>query len=55
VHRRLIAITSIAWVPLLLLAGLGLQAAGIGRLSFLDDVEVQVGFWLPSQCSSGPS
>jgi hypothetical protein len=43
-HRRLITITSIAWVPLLLLDLLGRQAAGIGRLSFLHDVEVQVRF-----------
>jgi len=41
-HRRLITITSIAWVPLLLLDSLGSQAASIGRLSFLHDVEVQV-------------
>lgn len=40
-HRRLITITSIAWVPLLLLDSLGSQAASIGRLSFLQDVEVQ--------------
>jgi hypothetical protein len=43
-YRRLITITSIAWVPLLLLDRLGSQAAGIGRLSFLHDVEVQVRF-----------
>lgn len=43
-HRRLIIITSIAWVPLLLLDNLGSQAIGIGRLSFLHDVEVQVRF-----------
>ncbi len=43
-HRRLITITSIAWVPLLLLDSLGSQAASIGRLSFLHDVEVQVRF-----------
>jgi hypothetical protein len=42
-HRRLITITSIAWVPLLLLDLLGSQAA-TGRLSFLHDVEVQVRF-----------
>ena len=42
--RRLIAITSIAYVPLLLLDRLGSQAANIGRLSFLHDVEVQVRF-----------
>jgi hypothetical protein len=43
-HRRLITITSFAWVPLLLLDLLGRQAAGIGRLAFLHDVEVQVRF-----------
>jgi hypothetical protein len=43
-HRRLITITSIAWVPLLLLDSLGSQAASIGRLSFLHDVEVQARF-----------
>jgi hypothetical protein len=43
-HRRLITITSIAWVPLLLLDSLGSQAASTGRLSFLHDVEVQVRF-----------
>jgi hypothetical protein len=43
-HRRLITITSIAWVPLLLLDLLGSQAGSIGRLSFLHDVEVQVRF-----------
>src|SRR5271156_3064533 len=43
-YRRGIAITSIAWVPLLLLDLLGSQAASIGRLSFLHDVEVQVRF-----------
>jgi hypothetical protein len=43
-HRRLIAITSIAWVPLLLLDSLGSQATSTGRLSFLHDVEVQVRF-----------
>jgi hypothetical protein len=43
-HRRLITITSIAWVPLLLLDILGSQAASVGRLSFLHDVEVHVRF-----------
>jgi hypothetical protein len=43
-HRRLIAITAIAWVPLLLLDILGSQATSIGGLSFLHDVEVQVRF-----------
>ena len=43
-YRRLIIITAIAWVPLLLLDRLGPQAASIGQLSFLHDVEVQVRF-----------
>jgi hypothetical protein len=43
-HRRLIAITLIAWLPLLLLDRLGSQAGSIGRLSFFHDVEVQVRF-----------
>jgi hypothetical protein len=43
-QRRLIAITSIAWVPLMLLSGLSSHVARVGGLSFLDDVEVQVRF-----------
>ena len=43
-HRRLITITLIAWLPLLLLDRLGSQAGSIGRLSFLHDAEVQVRF-----------
>jgi hypothetical protein len=43
-HRRLITITLIAWLPLLLLDNLGSQASSIGRLSFLHDVEVQARF-----------
>jgi hypothetical protein len=43
-HRRLITVTSIAWVPLLLLDSLGSHAASTGQLSFLHDVEVQVRF-----------
>jgi hypothetical protein len=43
-HQRLIAITSIARVPLLLLDSLGSQATSIGQLSFLHDLEVQVRF-----------
>jgi hypothetical protein len=43
-QRRLIAITSIAWVPLLLFSGLSSHVARGGGLSFLDDVEVQVRF-----------
>jgi hypothetical protein len=43
-HRRLITITLITWLPLLLLDRLGSQAGSIGRLSFFHDVEVQVRF-----------
>jgi hypothetical protein len=44
VHRRLLIITLIAWLPLLLLAALGRSAGNLGRLSFLHDVEVHVRF-----------
>ncbi len=44
VHRRLLMITAVVWVPLLLLAALDPSAANLGRLSFLHDVEVQVRF-----------
>jgi len=44
VHRRLLIITLVAWVPLLLLATLGSSAANIARLSFFHDVEVHVRF-----------
>jgi hypothetical protein len=43
VHRRLLIITLVAWLPLLLLATLG-SSAGDVRLSFLHDIEVQVRF-----------
>jgi hypothetical protein len=43
-HRRLVAITLVAWLPLLLLATLGSSAGTTGRLSFLRDVEVHVRF-----------
>jgi hypothetical protein len=43
-HRRLIVITAIAWVPLLLLTTLSSSAGNVGRLSFLHDVEVHVRF-----------
>lgn len=39
-HRRLLTITLIAWLPMLLLSGLG----GVSRLSFFRDVEVHVRF-----------
>jgi hypothetical protein len=44
VHRRLLVITLIAWLPLLLLAALGPSTGSLGRLSFLHDVEVHVRF-----------
>src|SRR5437879_136677 len=44
VHRRLLIITMVAWLPLLLLAMFGSSVASIGRLSFFRDVEVQVRF-----------
>jgi hypothetical protein len=43
-HRRLLIITLIAWLPLLLLGFLGPSAGSLGRLSFLHDVEVHVRF-----------
>lgn len=43
VHRRLLTITMIAWLPMLLLDFLGSRAE-TGRLTFLHDVEVQVRF-----------
>jgi hypothetical protein len=44
-HRRLLVITAVAWVPLLLLTtAQGFLAGGLGRLSFLHDVEVHVRF-----------
>jgi hypothetical protein len=44
VHRRLLIITLVAWLPLLLLATLGSSAGNVGRLSFFHDVEVHVRF-----------
>jgi hypothetical protein len=43
-HRRLLMITAVAWLPLLLLAALGRSAGDLGRLSFLHDVEVHIRF-----------
>jgi hypothetical protein len=43
-HRRLLVITLIAWLPLLLLATLGSSAGALVRLSFFQDVEVHVRF-----------
>lgn len=43
-HRRLLVITLVAWLPLLLLATVGSWAGAAGRLSFFHDVEVHVRF-----------
>src|ERR1700741_1687536 len=43
-NRRLIIITLVAWLPLLLLAALGLPAGSVSQLSFFHDVEVHVRF-----------
>jgi hypothetical protein len=44
-HRRLLIITAVAWVPLLLLTTVqGFSAGSVGRLSFLHDVEVPIRF-----------
>ena len=45
-HRRLIAITFIAWSPLLILAAVSPSVGGVGRLSFFQDVEVHTRFLL---------
>src|SRR5215471_3660102 len=42
-HRRLVTITLIVWLPLLLLSLFG-SGASAGRLSFLRDIEVNVRF-----------
>lgn len=41
-HRRLLVITLVAWLPLLLLVGLANLTGELGRLSFLHDIEVHV-------------
>jgi hypothetical protein len=43
-HRRVLAIALIAWLPLLILSSFGSTAGGASRFSFLHDVEVQVRF-----------
>jgi hypothetical protein len=44
VHRRLLVITLVAWLPLLLLSALSPSTGSLGRLSFLHDVEAHVRF-----------
>ncbi len=41
-HRRLLIITAIGWVPLLLLSLMGPSPASLGRFSFFRDIEVHV-------------
>ena len=43
-HRRIVIITVIAWLPLLILATFGLPPASIKGVSFFHDVEVHVRF-----------
>jgi hypothetical protein len=43
-HRRLLVITLVTWLPLLLLAGLGSLFGSVGWLSFLRDFEVHIRF-----------
>jgi len=42
-HRRMLVITAIAWLPLLILSSVS-SGTGTGRLPFLHDIEVQVRF-----------
>jgi len=44
VHRRLLTITLVAWLPLLLLALLSSSAGHLGRLSFFRDLQVHIRF-----------
>jgi hypothetical protein len=44
VHRRLLVITLVAWLPLLLLSAFGPSTGNLGRLSFFHDIEVHVRF-----------
>ena len=44
VHRRLLIITLVAWLPLLLITILSSSPVSLGKLSFLHDVEVHVRF-----------
>jgi hypothetical protein len=43
-HRRIITITVVAWLPLLILATIGSSAGSVSRLSFFHDIEVHVRF-----------
>jgi hypothetical protein len=43
-HRRLLVITLVAWLPLLFLATVGAEPGSAGRVSFFHDIEVHVRF-----------
>jgi hypothetical protein len=43
-HRRLLVITLLVWLPLLLLSAVGSMAGKVGLISFLHDLEVHVRF-----------
>jgi hypothetical protein len=43
-HRRVLIIASVAWLPLMLLATLGSSAGNVTRVDFWHDVEVQARF-----------
>jgi len=43
-HRRLLTITLIAWLPMMFLAGLGAQPGSVSQLSFFHDIEVHIRF-----------
>jgi len=43
-YRRILVLTSVAWLPLLLLTTLGTRDGNVGRLSFFHDVELHVRF-----------
>jgi hypothetical protein len=44
VHRRLLIITLLAWLPLLILSALSPSAGYLGRLSFFHDLQVHIRF-----------
>lgn len=45
-HRRLLVITFLAWIPLLILAAVNPSVGEAGRLAFFHDVEVHTRFLL---------
>jgi TPR repeat protein len=64
-HRRIIASVLLTWFPLLVLSVVGRGAGGVGRISFLHDIEVHARFlvavpiliaafrWLRASADSG--